>query len=99
MAAFANGHRKVYWIGMPIARSDRLTGIYRVLDDAVRKAAANVPGVQYVDIWSMFAPHGYYEDSFADETGTVRVMRGSDGIHLSTAGAAYLARRMLRILN
>lgn len=99
MRAFANGHRKVYWVGMPIARSDRLTGIYQVLDSAVRKAAADVPGVRYVDIWAMFAPHGYYEDSFANEYGTVQRMRGSDGIHLSTAGAAYLARRMLSILD
>jgi hypothetical protein len=99
MTAFADGHRKVYWIGMPVARSDRLTKIYQVLDDAVRKAAADVPGVKFVDIWSMFAPNGHYQDSFADEYGTVRVMRGSDGIHLSTAGAEYLARRMLRILD
>jgi hypothetical protein len=99
MKAFANGHRTVYWIGMPIARSDRLTGIYRVLDDAVRKAAASVPGVKFVDIWAMYAPNGHYQDSFADESGTVRQMRSSDGIHLSTAGAAYLARRMLGILN
>lgn len=99
LAAFANGHRKVYWIGMPIARSDRLTGIYHVMNDAVRKATAGVPGVQFVDIWSMFAPHGYYQDSFANEYGTIQRMRGSDGIHLSTAGAAYLARRMLRLLD
>jgi hypothetical protein len=99
MKAFANGHRKVYWIGMPIARSDRLTGIYKVLNDAVRKAAGTVPGVRYVDIWAMFAPHGHYEDSFANEYGTVERMRNSDGIHLSVAGAAYLARRMLGILN
>jgi hypothetical protein len=99
MRAFANGHRTVYWIGMPIARSDRLTGIYRVLNDAVRKAAASVAGVRYVDIWAMYAPNGHYQDSFADESGTVRQMRSSDGIHLSVAGAGYLARRMLRVLN
>jgi hypothetical protein len=99
MRAFAQGNRRVYWIGMPIARSDRLTRIYKVLNESVKRAAAQVPNVQYVDIWAMFAPHGHYEDSFANESGTVERMRSSDGIHLSTAGAAYLARRMLRILN
>jgi hypothetical protein len=99
MRAFANGHRKVYWIGMPIARSERLTGIYKVLNDAVRKAAASVPGVRFVDIWAMYAPNGHYQDSFANEYGTVERMRNSDGIHLSTAGAAMLARRMLGILD
>lgn len=99
MRAFARPDRSVYWIGMPIARSDRLTGIYRVLNDAVRKAAAAVPGVRFVDIWAMYAPNGRYQDSFADESGTVRQMRSSDGIHLSVAGAAYLARRMLGVLD
>jgi uncharacterized protein len=99
MAAFANGKRKVYWIGMPIARSQRHTAVFKVANDAVRKAAASVAGVQYVDIWAMFAPNGYYQDSFADEYGRVQRMRNSDGIHLSTAGAGYLARRMLKVLN
>lgn len=99
MTAFADAHRTVYWVGMPIARSDRLTKIYKVMDDAVRKAAGDVPGIKFVDIWSMFAPNGYYQESFANEYGTVERMRGSDGIHLSTAGAAYLARRLLRLLN
>ncbi len=99
MAAFANGQRKVYWIGMPIPRSDRLRTIYQVLNAAVRKAASTVPAVQFVDIWAMYAPDGHYQDSFANEYGTVERMRNSDGIHLSVAGAGYLARRMLRILD
>jgi hypothetical protein len=99
MRAFADGHRKVYWIGMPIARSERHTRVFRVANDAVRKAAAGVPGVEFVDIWAMFAPNGRYQDSFANENGTVERMRSSDGIHLSVAGSAYLARRMLRELN
>ena len=99
MRAFANEHRRVYWVGMPMARSDRLTGIYRVLNDAVRRAAASVPGVRCVDIWAMYAPNGHYQDSFADESGTVRKMRSSDGIHLSVAGAGLLARHLLGILD
>lgn len=99
MRAFAATDRKVYWIGMPIARSERHTRVFQVSNAAVRRAAASVPGVQYVDIWAMFAPNGRYQDSFANEQGQVERMRSSDGIHLSTAGAAYLARRMLAVLN
>jgi hypothetical protein len=99
MRAFTAQGAKVYWIGMPIARSERLTRIYTVQNDAVRRAAAGVAGVQFVDIWAMFAPGGRYQDSFANEYGTVERMRSSDGIHLSTAGAAFLARRMLQVLN
>jgi hypothetical protein len=99
MKAFTAAGARVYWVGMPIARSDRLTKIYAVLNDSVRKAAAAVPGTAFVDIWAMYAPHGHYEDSFANEFGTVERMRNSDGIHLSVAGAAYLARRQLKLLN
>lgn len=99
MRAFADGKRKVYWIGMPIARSERHTRVFRVTNDAVRKAAAGVPGVKFIDIWAMFAPNGVYAHSFADEYGRVQVMRSSDGIHLSTAGAGYLARRMFKTLD
>jgi len=99
MRGFARSDRRVYWIGMPIARSDRHTQVYRVVNDAVRKAAAGVPGVEFVDIWAMFAPNGRYQDSFANEYGTVERMRSDDGIHLSVAGAAYLARHLLKVLN
>ena len=99
MTGFARANRKVYWIGMPIARSARHAKVFKVANDAVRKAASGVAGVRYVDIWAMFAPNGYYQDSFADEYGRVQRMRNSDGIHLSTAGAGYLARHMLKVLN
>jgi len=99
MRAFAAPDRRMYWIGMPIARSDRHTKVFQVANAAVQRAAASVPGVRYVDIWAMFAPNGRYQDSFANEFGEVQRMRNSDGIHLSTAGAAYLARHMLKVLN
>lgn len=99
MSAFARPSRRVYWIGMPIARSERHTRVFKVANAAVQRAAASVSGVRYVDIWAMFAPNGVYQDSFADEYGRVQRMRSSDGIHLSTAGAGYLARRMLKTLN
>ena len=99
MTAFARADRRVYWIGMPIARSDRHTRVFQVANAAVQRAASRVPGVRYVDIWAMYAPNGRYQDSFANEFGTVERMRSSDGIHLSVAGAAYLARRMLKVLD
>lgn len=99
MRAFARSDRRVYWIGMPIARSERHTRVFQVTNAAVKRAAASVPGVQFVDVWAMFAPNGRYQDSFANEYGEVQRMRSSDGIHLSSAGAAYLARRMLKVLN
>jgi hypothetical protein len=77
MKAFAAGDRKVYWIGMPMARSDRHTKVFAVSNAAVKRAAASVPGVAFVDTWAMFAPNGHYQDSFANEYGQVERMTGS----------------------
>jgi hypothetical protein len=95
----AGGRRSVYYIGMPPARSDRLTRIYRVLDEAVVAAAREVGGVRYVDAWKLFSVNGAYCDSCPDESGTVRRMRGKDGIHLSIDGASYLARVVGRLVD
>ncbi len=88
------GQRHVYWVGMPIARSARLTGIYRQLNSALAAAAAKVPGVTFVDIWADYAPDGHYTD-FVDG----QLVRGRDGIHLNREGSARLMRTLFAILD
>lgn len=95
MAVYANGGaRRVYWVGMPIARSTKHTGCFRALDGALARAAAAQRGVSYVDIWALFAPDGRYTDTIDG-----RRVRNSDGIHLSVAGAELLAGRLLSLLD
>ena len=93
------GRRSVYYLGMPPARSDRLSRIYTALNQALVGAAKQVPGVRYLDTWSLFSVNGAYCDSCPDESGTVRRMRGSDGIHLSIEGANYLSRVVGRLVD
>jgi lysophospholipase L1-like esterase len=88
------GKRHLYWVGMPIAKSARLTGLYRQIDDALRAAATAVPGVTYVDIWNDFAPGGHYAD-FVDG----QLVRARDGIHLNRDGSARLMRKLYAILD
>lgn len=95
MRAFGeNGKRHVYWVGMPIAKSDRLTGIYREINAALAAAAASVPRATYVDIWDDYAVDGRYSD-FLDG----RLVRARDGIHLNKDGAGLLARKLFGILD
>lgn len=95
MAAFGeNGKRHVYWVGMPIAKSDRLTGIYRQVNAALAAAAASVPRVTFVDIWADFAPEGRYTDFLDGE-----LVRARDGIHLNREGATRLTRTLFGILD
>jgi hypothetical protein len=89
-----DGKRHVYWVGMPIAKSDRLTGIYRDIDAALAAAAAQVPGVTYVDIWNDFAVNGHYADFVGGE-----LVRARDGIHLNREGSTKLMHKLFAILD
>lgn len=89
-----NGARHVYWVGMPIAKSARLAGLYAKIDASLRAAAASVPGVTYVDIWDDFAPGGHYAD-FVDG----QLVRARDGIHLNRAGSTRLMEKLYGILD
>jgi uncharacterized protein len=95
MRAFGeNGKRHVYWVGMPIAKSDRLTGIYREINLALAAAAASVPRVTYVDIWDDYAVNGRYNDFVGGD-----LVRARDGIHLNREGATLLTRKLFGILD
>lgn len=95
MRAFGeNGTRHVYWVGMPIAKSDRLTGIYREVNAALAAAAASVPRVTYVDIWDDYAVNGRYSDFVGG-----KLVRARDGIHLNGDGASMLSRKLFGILD
>jgi hypothetical protein len=88
------GKRHLYWVGMPIAKSSRLAGLYQQIDTQLKSAAATVPGVTYVDIWNDFAPGGHYAD-FVDG----QLVRARDGIHLNRDGSTRLMRKLYAILD
>ena len=95
MQAFAgNAERRVYWVGMPIAKSARLAGIYREVDVALAAAASAVPGATFVDLWGDFAPAGHYTD-FVDG----QLVRARDGIHLNREGSTRLMRKLYALLD
>jgi hypothetical protein len=89
-----DGKRHVYWVGMPIAKSDRLTGIYREINAALAAAASSVPRVTFVDIWADFSVNGRYNDFIDGE-----LVRARDGIHLNREGSERLTRKLFAILD
>ena len=100
MAALTADGRKVYWVGMPIARSAKLTPRFRSANAAVAAAARATPGVTFVDIWTTFADaNGRYADYLPDASGRKVLMRNRDGIHLSRAGAAVLVDKVFPLLD
>jgi hypothetical protein len=89
-----NGRRRVYWVGMPVPRSERLARDYAQINAALRDAAAAVPGARYVDITADFAPDGHYTDFVGGQ-----LVRARDGIHLNRDGSVRLMRKLLALLD
>lgn len=92
MTRLAADGREVWWIGLPIMRSDTYDARMRLLDDVHARVAAEVDGVTHIPTRALFADaDGHYVEALPDAGGTLRSMRLRDGIHLSDAGAVRLA--------
>lgn len=99
MRTLTRGAERVYWLGMPVARSPRLARDYAVLNAAVQRAAGSVPGVRFVDLAARLSVHGRYQDYLRTEDGRIVLARAHDGIHLSRDGAAIAARLALEAVD
>ncbi len=93
MAELTGDGRDVYWIGMPIVRSDDFREKVEVMNEIYQSEAAAHPGVTYVDSWSVFTgADGEFSEYLINADGDLVDMRLNDGIHLTTAGGIRLAR-------
>ncbi|VAW12225.1 hypothetical protein MNBD_ALPHA09-1217 [hydrothermal vent metagenome] len=76
----------VYWVGLPIVRSPRLTKGYTRINAIVRERV-ELLGARFVDIWNGFADeNGAYSAYGPDIAGARRKMRKGNGIHFSSRG-------------
>jgi len=86
----SNGKRPVYWLPPPTARDGAFNLIYQTQNRAIEQAAAAVPGVRYVDIYSTIN-NGRYSDELKIDGRRV-LARQSDGVHFSREGAIVPTR-------
>jgi hypothetical protein len=92
MAELDEDGRDVYWMGMPIVRSDDFRQKVEVLNEIYRSEADRFESVTFVDSWSVFTgPDGGFSEYLTDSDGDLVDMRLNDGIHLTTAGGIRLA--------
>lgn len=76
----------VYWVGLPIVRSNRLSKGYAQINDLVRSRIESM-GARFIDIWDGFADEaGAYSAYGPDLAGARRKMRRGNGIHFSKRG-------------
>jgi hypothetical protein len=92
-----NGKADVFWLSIPVPRSVERQALQRVVNAAVLKAAENLPRVRVVRLDEVFTPGGVYRESMVYH-GRRRVVRESDGIHLSLDGAKIAADKISQAL-
>jgi hypothetical protein len=90
--------RRVYWAGPPVPRSAPWIHIFARINDAVRAAVPNVPGLRYVDVAGPTSDQGRYTDYLTDPAGHRILARQHDGIHFSFPGSVFPARIILTAL-
>jgi len=98
-AVTAEGER-LYWIGMPQMRLERLHERVGHMNTIFEAEMAIRPNARFIDIWQVLADDkGRYADKLEIGGRRVRVRTG-DGVHLTVDGCHYLADAVRpRLLN
>ena len=91
----------VVWVGLPITRDPDQTARFDVINGVVAQEVDKRPGgAVYLDTYSLLAdPKGGYAQYLTTLSGDVQLVRAPDGVHFSPAGAAIVARQVLKDLN
>lgn len=98
--------QQIFWVGMPVMRPTQLHERVRRINTIARAEMAIRKNAKFVDIWSLLADQsGGYTDRIAvtpeDGDGKPRpvVMRAGDGIHMTVAGARYVAEHVRQLVH
>lgn len=96
MDTVKHSRARLYWVGLPDVRSEKLARGYRAMNQIYKREAAR-HGFSYIDIWNKFhTPDGAYSSFGKSLEGVKRRIRKQDGMHFTEPGrkvfAAYIAR-------
>jgi len=99
MDVLLTGTTRVYWVGLPIMRSEAFTQRVLGFNQVYAEEAAERPGVVYVDIFDLFKDeNGQYSTYLRNSNGDLLYMRNEDGAHFSWNGAIRLADFVLEVI-
>ncbi len=93
-----NGTKRVYWLSIPPARNAFWASIDALINQAVTRATAAIPGATFINILNLVTVDGKYADFVPGSNGSPLLIREPDGVHLNPDGSAIVADRMLSIL-
>ena len=87
---------RLVWVGMPPMANTDLDTAVQTENAIYRTETATFPGTLYVSSDSVLGRgSGLFESSAVDASGRAVVLRTPDGVHLTPAGAALLARTVI----
>ncbi|MBL4758108.1 MAG: DUF459 domain-containing protein [Rhizobiales bacterium] len=98
MAQLSRHGAAIYWVGLPIMRSQSFSVHAARINQIVRESAARF-NVKFVETWEEFADdQGHYDAYGPDVFGRTRRLRMDDGIHFTGPGDRRLAHIVERLL-
>ncbi len=93
------GAQRVYWIGLPIMRSEAFTDRILGFNSVYQAEADERPDVTYVSSFELFQDeNGEYSTYLRDDNGDLQTVRTPDGAHFLWPGAYRLADYVLPII-
>jgi lysophospholipase L1-like esterase len=93
-----DGIGRVYWLTLPLPRDKDRQTVARVVNAAVRAAAAAYRAqVRVLDMTTLFTPDGRFRESM-EVDGRTQLVRQPDGIHLNETGSELAADAVQRAL-
>jgi hypothetical protein len=94
MDVLLSGADCVYWVGLPIMRSDRFTANAQIMNATYEAAAAVRPAVTYISSFDLFKDEDGEYSAYLDG----KLMRFTDGAHFVWNGAYRLADAVLPVI-
>jgi len=94
MDVLLSGTERVYWIGLPIMKSDRFTTNAQTMNAAYESEADVRPAVTYVSSFELFTDADGEYNAYLDG----KLMRFTDGAHFVWNGAYRLADAVLPVI-
>lgn len=95
----AGGAERVYWLGLPIMRSEAFTERVIGFNEVYAAEAAERPRVAYVSLFELFEDeNGEYSTYLRDDDGDLQEMRSDDGAHFTWPGAYRLSGYVLGVV-
>ena len=98
MKTVKQSRAKLYWVGLPDVRSEKLANGYRAMN-AIYKREAKKHGIAYIDIWNKFHPQdSAYSSCGKSLEGVKRKIRMDDGMHFTEPGRKLFANYVARAI-